>query len=706
MPGFAERGAVKRLLHLAWIVVLLGLSSCHGAAPASTAVTCTTATGTTTSTTTSSCIDPVTNISVTISPATVSVNVVTTYQFQSAVTGGTNGIVIWKVNNITGGNSNIGQIDSNGLYHAPPVVPSPSTISVSATSFEDQNVSAISTVTILPAPTVTISPTTLTITSGTANTQTFTSTVTGTTTTNVDWEVNNILGGNSTFGTISAAGVYTAPKTPPIGSTVTVTAISRDFPLSTASATVKIAGYSTSSLQGPFAFTVAGRNLSGSSAGPFFRAGSFVADGSGHMDSGVEDINDALGVTTNPVSFAGTYTVGPDGRGTMAFNDGRASTPASFDFVLVNGTQLQITGFDASGTSSGQANLQDVSKFIGGLSGKYVFDFTGVHGSNALSQIGEFTTDGAGNVTSGMVDVNDGGVVTPQAAITGGAYSASADSNGRGTITLNTLSTTLHFSYYLVSPGLAKLVETDAARQVTGVISQQAPNTVFDAASLNGNYAFLLAGSGASTYAAAGSFSADGNSHVTAGELDENAGGTPTANLVISGSYTVDANGRGTAAFTGGRTYVFYLGPSGTAVFQETDSIHSGVAIDGAFQAQQNASFAQSQIAGNFAFSTAGLSASSVETIAGELAADGAGAVPSGAVDMNTAGTLAPGVAITTGSYAASSSAERGTLTLSLATSPTAQTRNFAVYVVSATQVFLVEIDANRIAAGSLFRQF
>ena len=100
----------------------------------------------------------------------------------------------------------------------------------------------------------------------------------------------------------------------------------------------------------------------------------------------------------------------------MAFevrDDARApaNLPASFDFVLVNGTQLQITGFDASGsatyagTATGQANAQDNTTFNNaGLFGTYVFDFSGVHGGNALSLVGEFTADGAGNITGGMFD--------------------------------------------------------------------------------------------------------------------------------------------------------------------------------------------------------------------------------------------------------------------------------------------------------------
>ena len=57
-------------------------------------------------------------------------------------------------------------------------------------------------------------------------TQTFTATVTGTTNTAVTWQVNGVAGGNSTVGTVSSSGVYTAPGLVPSPATVTVTAVS------------------------------------------------------------------------------------------------------------------------------------------------------------------------------------------------------------------------------------------------------------------------------------------------------------------------------------------------------------------------------------------------------------------------------------------------------------------------------------------------
>jgi hypothetical protein len=706
---------VKRLLFFALLLGLFGLASCKHAAT-STAVTCTTTTATTTGTSsTSTCTDPVTNISVTISPATVSVNVVTQQQFQAFVQGGTNSIAKWKVNNIANGNPTVGVIDQNGLYHAPTSVPSPATVNVTAVSFEDPNVSATSAVTITPAPIVAITspcaspcPNPIPVPSGAANSVAFAATETGGSGTTILWEVGpvgglGVLGGNATLGTINASGVYFPPTIPPIGSTVIVTAEAEDSTTSTASATVVITGYSTSSLQGQYSFSISGRNASG----PSFVAGTFTADGAGILNAGLEDFNDASGPTAAPISFSGTYTLTLDGRGTLTFNDGKGPAPSNsshFNFVLTNSNQLEIVGTDTTGTSSGEADLTEPSKFSLGFSGIYLFDFAGVHGANALSQIGEFTAGIAGNISGGSLDINDGGTISPQVSITSGAYLLDA-STGRGTASLVTSGGTFTFAFYVVSQGSAKFVGMDSGQKVSGVISEQSPGATFDQTSLNGNYAFRLGGSGASgTYASAGSFSANGLSGINAVVLDENLNGAPNPNVVLSGvSYSVSSNGRGTATFGGGRTYVFYLGGTGNAFFQETDAGHP--VCDGIFAKQQNPAFSTSQISGNFALSTTGLSGPAAEVSAGDFATAGAGAISAGNLDNNTGGTITSGTPIApTSAFSSSSSAVRGTLALNLG-NPVTQTRTFAVYVVDSTQAFLVEIDAN-LATGELRLQY
>lgn len=71
-------------------------------------------------------------------------------------------------------------------------------------------------------------------------TQQFTATVTGTTNTAVAWSVNGIAGGNATLGTISSAGLYTAPAVIPTPNPVTVKAASAADSNQFASATVTV----------------------------------------------------------------------------------------------------------------------------------------------------------------------------------------------------------------------------------------------------------------------------------------------------------------------------------------------------------------------------------------------------------------------------------------------------------------------------------
>lgn len=95
---------------------------------------------------------------------------------------------------------------------------------------------------------VTVTPGTLTI--GLNNTQQFTATVTGNplSTTSVTWEVNSIVGGNSTIGTVSSGGLYTAPASVPTPATVSVTAVSVADTSKSATAAVTISATAPESL--------------------------------------------------------------------------------------------------------------------------------------------------------------------------------------------------------------------------------------------------------------------------------------------------------------------------------------------------------------------------------------------------------------------------------------------------------------------------
>jgi hypothetical protein len=88
-------------------------------------------------------------ITVSISPSSATVRTGSSQQFTATVKNTTNTAVIWRVNGITGGNSTVGTIGTNGLYQAPLAVPSRGKVTITALSAADPTKSASATVTIV-----------------------------------------------------------------------------------------------------------------------------------------------------------------------------------------------------------------------------------------------------------------------------------------------------------------------------------------------------------------------------------------------------------------------------------------------------------------------------------------------------------------------------------------------------------------------------
>ena len=172
-------------------------------------------------------------VTVTVSPSSASVQVSTTKQFAATVNNSSDQSVTW---NVTGG----GTITSGGLYTAPASVPS-GAVTVQATSVASPTATGSASVTVtnptLPVS-VTISPASADIRVN--RSRVFTATVQNTTNQSVTWKVNGITGGNSTVGTITAQGNYTAPRSVPAGGTVQVSAVSNADATKSANATVTV----------------------------------------------------------------------------------------------------------------------------------------------------------------------------------------------------------------------------------------------------------------------------------------------------------------------------------------------------------------------------------------------------------------------------------------------------------------------------------
>ncbi|HKW60915.1 MAG TPA: hypothetical protein VJN89_00090 [Candidatus Acidoferrum sp.] len=143
-------------------------------------------------------------VTVMVSPQAVSVPVGQSQTFIATVMGSSNTAVTWSV---AGG----GTITVNGAYTAPSTVPAPPQVRVTATSKADTTKSGSAAVTVTSGSTgpVAVSPGSVSVEVFT--TQQFSATINGQASTAVTWQVNGAAGGNTTTGTISTNGLYSAP---------------------------------------------------------------------------------------------------------------------------------------------------------------------------------------------------------------------------------------------------------------------------------------------------------------------------------------------------------------------------------------------------------------------------------------------------------------------------------------------------------------
>jgi hypothetical protein len=172
---------------------------------------------------------------VTISMSPTSVNLLAggSQQFSAAVTGASNSAVTWSLS------APVGTISTAGLYTAPASVASSQTVSVIARSVADPTKVAQANATIAPPISVSVTPAGVSLLAG--QTQQLTASVSGgLQNLGVRWSVNGIVGGSTTLGTVSATGLYTAPASISVQTTVRATAVSVENPSKSASAVITL----------------------------------------------------------------------------------------------------------------------------------------------------------------------------------------------------------------------------------------------------------------------------------------------------------------------------------------------------------------------------------------------------------------------------------------------------------------------------------
>ncbi len=166
-------------------------------------------------------------VNVQISPASASIGQGQTLAFTaSAMNSGDPGVT-WTVSPA------VGSISAAGVYTAPDSIATPQTVTVTASSRTDPTKAASSSLALVPPVAVTVSPASVSLTAG--QVQAFSGVVSNSANTAVIWSVDPSLG------SITAAGVYTAPAYIGTAQTLTVTAVSVADPTKSASASISLA---------------------------------------------------------------------------------------------------------------------------------------------------------------------------------------------------------------------------------------------------------------------------------------------------------------------------------------------------------------------------------------------------------------------------------------------------------------------------------
>ena len=699
----------------------------------------------------------VTVTSVTISPASATVQINTTASFTAQValsnttdTSSTTTTVTWYVNGVAGGSAAVGTIgtstldDQVGIYTAPATVPTTNNGQVNITATTPQVPGSTTNTNLITSNTaiatvgigtgLSVNPTSATVFAG--QPFQFTAILNNVVDSAVTWTISSPLGGN--IGSINkGTGLYTAPPSPPPGGVVTITAQNGT---ATATSTATIL-FSDASLTGPFTFSYTGNDNSGFLA----VAGSFLADGQGHIVSGVEDSDSfSTGVATQ-VPITGTYVVGPDGRTRAKFNVGSGSgvgqgTVQTYQFAMANYQHGALTRFDAGNTGSGtvdQQNLNGLTTALATLSGPYVFSLAGADGGfYPQGMAGKFSANGAGQITGGspILDVNNslnpaGAVTTEDRSLTGSyTMDATFPGSGRGTLTLSSATTgSIQYAFYIVNTTAAEqstqlhLVEIDTKNYLGGDVYAAPTGSSFNAASLpSGNYPFTAGGTVPSgAYSSGGVFVSSG-SGTTSGVFDNNIDGTVMSDTTLgSCTYTVDpTSGRidlrlslvaGTCAAGPSLStleYAMYQSSQGPAVMLELDhtAISTGVA------------YAQTTIpatvTGNFSFGLAGQGvfhntpADYQQNLSGQVTWGGVASV-SGTIDINNFNAVYLGDPIfVTNTTIAAPDATFGRGTAVVQGMNPNVTYNLTYYVIGNNTALLFDSDANRYLLGAIELQF
>ena len=357
----------------------------------------------------------------------------------------------------------------------------------------------------------------------------------------------------------------------------------RDDGLGTGSGTIDAQAGSVALGTTPYAFSLSGADMNNAS---FFTVGAFTVNSAGTITTGVADFNHN-GTLGTQLALSGSVSLGSGsapGSATLSSTFGSFA----FDVYTVDATHLKFIEKDGLAVMVGDVFNQPSTSFP---SGTLVFNMSGLDtGSSLFVAAGLMTSDGTSQLTNGVEDVNDAGVIdnntNPATPISfSGTFAATGGSRFQLTMTNFAGGTT--FAAYPSSGGLL-LLEVDPVGFTTAVTGGSA----------------MVQQSGATLNTSAGfGMNLTGEDVVNGSELDQIAefkiSGTTVTGLVdsndfaaslgtvaagtsnVNGTYTAPTNGTGAITFTkGGVAEIFYYPiDSSSALFIAADNTEATMGI-------------------------------------------------------------------------------------------------------------------------------
>lgn len=474
---------------------------------------------------------------------------------------------------------------------------------------------------------------------------------------------------------------------------------------------------------GTYSYKFSGYDNSGHSV---LVAGTFSVN-SGVILSGVEDTITTSGLTKNSIT-GGSFTASttdPHNSNNSATLVLTGASPSQFQAVLDIAGDIRMIETDNQGTGYGVAERVTANKTFNSGAQIYAFGMTGVDsGGSRVGYAGLVPIDGSGNITAGLMDVNDNGGTnlcgSSAPCNVNGTYTADGTTTGLWHFTLTTAATQ-RFDAFVANGGSNAntplnlyVISTDPLDAthptVLGTMTLQDSTKTYNNAAFNATSVSALTGANSNVSLTLGTTDGNGN---FSGQFDQNNNGAALSVSIFNYKYaTAPANGgsnvgRYTFQMLGNpganpavspTTFVLYASGAnrGYLLDQSSSAVITGTMNPQTGPKQNGGIFANSSLTGTFAAATNSDSVASITPLAMNLVLTFQGNSTLGVngtqYPPGTAGNVSGAYDITA----------NGTGTIGLTAPATA---DYILYAVDATDFYQI-IDASKdkgVASGILY---